>query len=161
MSPLQGIALGQHSGTWERSASTLDVEIAVDACVSTPFGDVCQTVRDSAKPRVEGTFTVLGRPCPGQSCDISLETDVAVDNFDLEFKLLGITVGKGKLRDLHLTGQAPPVQVDASGNGVLPASLFQFVGEGRDDESGDSYRVTSNSASRIAAATSVTARRAS
>jgi uncharacterized membrane protein YfcA len=28
---------------------------------------------------------------------------------------------------------------------VLPASLFQFVGEGRDDESGDSYRVTSDS----------------
>jgi hypothetical protein len=127
-SPANDVVFGRHEGTIDPSHSRLDATASGDFCVDLLLGSVCKNVSDSESSAISGGFSVYGHPCPGNSCPVFLELNLAAGDLHFELSLLGFTVASRTVNNILVfagTGDAP-ITVDANGHGVVPANVFQF-----------------------------------
>lgn len=77
---------------------------------------------------VDGSASVIGPPCPGESCTSAVRVDLEIEDFVLPFPLLPFsasTITLGGTSEIHA------INLDASGEGSIPAG--SFVGVARFD----------------------------
>lgn len=127
-SPIGDIAFGRHDGTIDPAQSRLDATGTGRFCVDLLIKTVCDSVSDTEHSAISGGFSVYGRACPGSSCPVSIELNLAAGDLNFDLSLLGISVASRHISNILLFGGSgdAPVMVDASGHGVVPANTFQY-----------------------------------
>jgi hypothetical protein len=124
------------SGTWNRAGSQLDVTVSVDILCAPIIG--CATTTDSASAAAQGTLNLYGPRCPGGSCDLALDSQIVVDDFDLEFSL-GPISQTHSVRNLAVQLRTPrnSLHINPDGSGVIPAGMLSITATARHVGGGD------------------------
>ncbi len=91
--------------------------------------DPCGSDTANADPHISGSLTLYGVPCPGAECDMMLEMDAHLDDFDLNFDFGLCGSGSGQIRHAALaTGtEGLTVHIGSDGNVVIPPGKLRII----------------------------------
>jgi len=118
-----GFIVTAHPGAWDHATSSLRVSATVEVACVPLLG--CLTASDTKTSPASGNFQVIGRPCPGTSCNIGLNSQIHVDNFNLDFSV-GPVSESAKPRNIVVFARAPEgsIAIGPDGQGVIPAGTL-------------------------------------
>lgn len=118
-----GFIVTAHPGTWDHASSSLRVEATVEVACLPLLG--CLTASDTKTSAASGAFQVIGKPCPGTSCSIGLNSQIHVDDFDLDFSV-GPVSESARPRNIVVFARAAEgsIAIGADGHGVIPAGTL-------------------------------------
>lgn len=97
--------------------STFHVEFDFSSCA----GSSCERLADESTSEVNGTFELLGRPCPFANCELGFHTKVSLSDFSLDLdtthNFTGVT--------LEVLGAQGAIPASPSGFGfIMPGKLL-------------------------------------
>jgi len=97
--------------------STFALQFDFTSCAGGP----CVRLTDDASSEVNGTFELLGRPCPYSNCNLGFHTKVGLNDFSLNLD----TVHNFSQVTLEVIGAADAIPASPSGLGfIMPGKLL-------------------------------------
>jgi hypothetical protein len=130
-SPMTVVTSRLSAAAVDRTVSKLDINVEVEL-FCTPLG--CATVSDDAHPAASGVVNIFGGPCPGGTCNIRMDGQLAVDNFTLGFSA-GPFSETHNMSDVTIRFGAGDTEltVGPDGTGTIPMRVLAYTARGRDN----------------------------